>query len=144
MGAVLAAQGDLDRATEQFRAAAVTGGNDAGIWLNLGLARYAAGDSIGAEEPMTRGVTLSGGYPEACALLGLAPDVEESREGTKRMSAEEARELLRAALRKVPRPVPGATNAARRAQKPKAWASRIAGSRSGEHMDLADVLYWKQ
>ena len=144
LGAVYAAQGDLDRATEQFRAAATTGEGDAGIWLNLGLARYAAGDSVGAEEPMTRGVTLSGGYAEACALLGLAPEVEASREGTKRMSAEEARELLRGALRKVPRPVPGAANAARRAPKPKAWTSRVAGSRSGEQMDLADVLYWKQ
>ena len=60
------------------------------------------------------------------------------------MSTEEARELLRAALRKVPRPAPGAASAPRPAPKPRAWTSRVAGGRSGERMELADVLYWKK
>ena len=144
LGAVLAAEGDLDRAAEQFRGAVASDGSDAGFWLNLGLARYAAGDSTGADEATARGVALSGGFAEACALLGLAALDEETREGTKRMTAEEARELLRAAMRRVPRPPAGAAIAPKPDTPRKPWAGRIAGGRSADRADLGDLLYWKR
>jgi Tfp pilus assembly protein PilF len=149
LGAVYAARGDLEKAAELFQAAATAEGGDAGLWLNLGLAHYAAGDSAGAEEPLARGLDQSGGYAEACALLGLAPDQEATREGAKRMTAEEARDLLKAALRRVPRPaprVPGAAPATpgKREPLPKKWLGRTAGGRSAERAEIADVLYWKQ
>jgi Flp pilus assembly protein TadD len=152
LGAVLAAQGALDRAMEEFQAAVRADGGDAGLWLNLGLAHYAAGDSAGAEEPIARGLDLSGGYAQACGLLGLAPDQEATREGAKRMTAEEARDLLKAALRRVPRPAPSAaaapatpsTAAVKRTVPPKRWSGRIAGGRSTDRTEIADLLYWKR
>lgn len=149
LGAVYAAQGDLERAAQLFQAAANAEGGDAGLWLNLGLARYAAGNSVGAEEPLARGLEKSGGYAEACALLGLAADEEATREGAKRMTAEEARELLKAALRRVPRPATRTSGAppsapAKRQSLPKKWLGRTAGGRSAERAEIADVLYWKR
>jgi tetratricopeptide (TPR) repeat protein len=145
LGATYAAQGDLDRASQQFRSAIDAEGSDAGYWLNLGLTRYAAGDSAGAEEPIAHGLELSGGYPEACALLGLAPDPEATREGSKRMTAEEARELLKAALRRVPHSAPGASaSAAKQPPTSKKWSARVAGGRSADRAEIADLLYWKR
>ncbi|MGH7681544.1 MAG: tetratricopeptide repeat protein, partial [Candidatus Eiseniibacteriota bacterium] len=149
LGAVYAAQGNMEKAEESLRAAAGAESGDPGIWLNLGLARYAAGDSAGADELLSRGLELSGGYAQACALLGLAPDEEATREGSKRMTAEEARELLRSALRRVPRPAPRApdapsTDAAKGKTLPKRWTGRTAGGRSADRAELADLFYWKQ
>jgi tetratricopeptide (TPR) repeat protein len=143
LGAALASQGDLDGATREFRAATAGEASDAGPWLNLGLTLYAAGDSVGAEAPMARGAELSGGYQGACSLLGLVPDEDVNREGTRKMSAEEARALLKAAIRRVPRPAAGASTAAPRPVKARTWTSRMAGGRSSERAELADLLYWK-
>jgi tetratricopeptide (TPR) repeat protein len=149
LGAVLAAQGTLERAIEEIQEATRLAGGDGGLWLNLGLVRYAAGDTASADDPISRGMELSGGYAEACALLGLAPDPEATREGSERMTAEEARELLKAALRRVPRPKAvepptPSTSAVRRSSPPRSWAGRIAGGRSTDLTNIADLLYWKR
>ncbi|HXF59589.1 MAG TPA: tetratricopeptide repeat protein, partial [Candidatus Saccharimonadales bacterium] len=142
LGVVEAAGGDLEDAAAQFQSAVDTQGDEAGYWLNLGLARYAAGDSLAAEAPLSRGLELSGGYEKACALLGLAPEGGASVEGGKRMTAEEARDLLKAALRRVPRPV--STTPARTPRPPKKWSGRVAGGRSAEKTDMSELLYWKR
>jgi tetratricopeptide (TPR) repeat protein len=148
LGTVYAARGDLGKATEAFQAAVGAESVDPGIWLNLGLTRYASGDSAGADESLGRGIGLSGGYAEACALLGLAAEEGAAREGTARMSAEEARELLKAALRRVPQASanPGAREAT--PSKPdvtkKRWSGRTAGGRSADRTEMADLLYWKR
>jgi tetratricopeptide (TPR) repeat protein len=144
LGALDACRGDLERAAQRFQAAGGLEPGDAGIWLNLGLARYLAGDSTGAREPLDRGITLSGGYAQACALLGLAPEEPTSRGGATRMSAAEARELLKSALKKVPRPATGAREPARRPGRTRPWTSRVAGGRSADRAELADLVYWKR
>ena len=145
LGAVFAAEGGLEKAAEAFQAAADLDQGDPGIWLNLGIARYAMGDSVNAETAFARGLDRSGSFEEACALLGLAPEPDITREGAKRMTAEEARELLRASLRRVPRSADRVVppSAAPASKAPKRWAARTAGARSSDGANLADLLYWK-
>ena len=145
---VYAAQGNMGSAIELYEAAVKSDASDAGLWLNLGLVRYVSGDSLGAEEPFSQGVTRSGGYLEACKLLGLSPEVEPTREGAQRMTAEEARLLLKAALQRVPRPssgvpekAPTSTTAVRHESK---WTSRTAAGRSAGEAQLQDLLYWRE
>jgi len=146
LGNVEAAQGELAKAADHYSQALVTDKSDAGVWLNLGLARYAAGDSTGSDEALARGVELSGGYDAACALLGLPIGETSTREGTKKMSAEEARQLLKAALRKVPAgSVRGQANAMPKSSEPaRRWTSRIAAGRGADRVELSDLLYWKK
>ncbi len=144
---VLVAQGDLAGALSHYLAAVAAEDGDAGVWLNLGLVHYASGDTIAAETPIANGIARSGGYSEACRLLGLIPEASVERAGREKMSAEEARQLLKAALRKVPASVartpgrPGLVPAP--APEPRKWTSRIAAGRAGE-ATLASLLYWKR
>jgi len=89
---------------------------------------------------------LSGGYEAACALLGLPVGVTSTREGTKKMSAEEARELLKEALRKVPAgSLKGQPNATSKPSEPaRKWTSRVAAGRGADRVELSDLLYWKK
>src|SRR5262249_34019326 len=103
LGDILAAQGDLTGALAHYASAVATEDESAGPWLNLGLVRYASGDTSGAEEPLSKGLQRSGSYTEACRLLGLEPGVAADRQGTEKMSAEEARQLLKDALKRIPR-----------------------------------------
>ena len=144
LGNVDAAQGDVEGAVERFRAATTTAGNEAGYWLNLGLSLYTAGDSSAAQTPLARGIELSGGYAQACALLGLPPDADATRGGGTRMTAEEARALLQAALRRVPRATAAGTLPPNPPPATKTWSSRVAGGRSEDVTHLATVLYWKE
>lgn len=143
---VLVARGDVTGALPHYEAAVAAEDGDAGIWLNLGLVRYASGDTAGADLPLANGLARSGGYAEACRLLGLVPEAGSDRAGEQKMSAEEARQLLKAALRKVPAPGAGASGKAEPvrapAPTPRKWTSRIAAGRAGE-ATLASLLYWK-
>jgi tetratricopeptide (TPR) repeat protein len=142
-----AAGADTKRALEEYGVALAADSTDAGIWLNIGLLRYAGGDTLGADGPLTLALGLSGGYEAACRLLGIPVEGTPTREGARRMSIEEARELLKAALRGVPArsdtlrgaPMPGATT------PPRAWRTRAAGARSGSAADMTftEFLYWK-
>jgi len=143
-----AAEGDVGGAAERYRAALAADSSDAGIWLNLGLVRYANGDSLEADKALAVGLARSGGYEAACQLLGLPYSEETTREGRPKMSAEEARQLLKSAARGVPI-VRGGT-AAGRMPKPastsaRKWSGRAAAARSGsdETMSIRDLLYWK-
>jgi len=143
---VIAAQGDVENALRHYESAVGEDDGDGGTWLNLGLVRYAIGDTVGAEEPLAKGLARSGGYEEACRLLGLVPDVGLDRQGAQKMSAEEARRLLKVALRKVPTAgvrAPGKPEAAGTPEPSRRkWISRIAAGRAGE-ATVMDLLYWK-
>jgi len=141
-----AAEGDLAKAADRYTQALAMDKSDAGVWLNLGLTRYAAGDSADADQPLARGIEMSGGYEAACALLGLKAEEAPTREGTKKMSAEEARDLLKQALRKVPAGT-AAAQALETGKSPepaRRWTSRIAASRGAGRVELSDLLYWKR
>ncbi|HXL15562.1 MAG TPA: tetratricopeptide repeat protein, partial [Methylomirabilota bacterium] len=146
LGNVEAAQGELAKAADRYSQALATDKSDSGVWLNLGLARYAAGDSVGSDEALARGVELSGGYEAACAILGLPVGETSTREGTKKMSAEEARELLKQALRKVPSGLAkGQAGAMPKSSEPaRRWTSRVAAGRGADRLELSDLLYWKK
>jgi len=146
LAALDVARGDLDTAIGLYQRAARLDSSDAGIWLNLGLVRQARGDSADAAAAIARGVFLSGGYPQACALLGLATGDAPTREGTQRMTADEARALLRSALARVPRPTTSARRGGVTAPTPRPrrhWISRVAGGRGADEAALQDILYWR-
>jgi tetratricopeptide (TPR) repeat protein len=153
LGTVLAAQADLEGAARRYQEALSADDADGGVWLNLGLVRYALGDTTGAQEPLARGIEKSGGYAQACALLAIAPDPTLSREGGRAMTEAEARVLLENALRKVPRsqpttakskaPAAAGKSPGARAATP-AWRSRVAGGRSADLSALQQHLYWKE
>jgi len=146
LGNVLAARGDVMGALEHYLTAAGLEEGDAGVWLNIGLTRYASGDTAGADDPLAKCIERSGSYVAACRLLGLEPELAADRQGTPNMSAEEARQLLRAALRRVPAagapaPSPSDSIETRRIVAPR-WRGRVGGSR-GREAPLTDFLYWK-
>jgi hypothetical protein len=74
LGVVLAAMDSLRAADEHWSAALALGRRDAGIMLNRGLARWAAGDSVSATPLVGAAVVGAGGYAAACRLIGLAPE----------------------------------------------------------------------
>jgi tetratricopeptide (TPR) repeat protein len=144
LAVVEAAGGDLERSSAQLRDVVTIDPADAGPWLNLGLVRDAAGDSTAAGDALDRGIALSGGYAGACTMLGIAPEEQGvNLEGTQRMTAEEARALLKAAVRRVPHAPASAPSPAPATAKPRPWTSRTAGGRSSDRTALADLLYWK-
>ncbi len=145
LGLVRAALGDPAGAAGLFDAALRADPSDAGIWLNLGLARYAAGDTRGADDALARGLERAGGYAEACQLLGLAPGEELERGAGPKVTAEEARQLLKAALLKVPAGAgtPSKAPALKPPTPKRKWTSRIAAGRGEEEAALGSLLYWK-
>jgi hypothetical protein len=60
------------------------------------------------------------------------------------MTAEEARSLLQAALRRVPRPAAAGTSGPTPTPQTAHWDSRVAGGRSADLTQIATVLYWKE
>jgi len=144
-----AAEGDVARADETYRAALDTDSGDAGIWFNLGLLRYASGDTFAAGEAVVEGLELSGGYEAAARILRLPSDEDVLREGTSRMSEAEARRLLRRAMNRMAQvtvPTDSMRVATRPAPSPrKAWI-RVAATRAEmeEMLPIGDLLYWKE
>jgi tetratricopeptide (TPR) repeat protein len=144
-------EGEVVGGIERFRLALDIDPSDAGIWLNLGIARYASGDTVGADEPLIEGLRRCGGYVEACRLLGIPVEESVLKGAARKMSYEEARALLKDALRRVPtiggreaQPTPPAP-AERKAPAPekKAPETRVAAARAGEKLEIQNVLYWK-
>ena len=62
------------------------------------------------------------------------------------MSAEEARQLLKEALRKVPAGSsrPAANTMSKPSEPARRWTSRIAAGRGADRVELSDLLYWKK
>jgi hypothetical protein len=143
LAVALADEGDYAGALAHLREAVASDRSDPGLWLNLGVVSYVAGDTAGAESPLSRGLQLAGGYTPSCQLLGLAPDESAGRLGRGRISPEEARQLLKAALRRLPSPsrpkAPPSTPAAPAAP----LQTRTGAPRAEESTPLREHLYWK-
>lgn len=73
LGVVLASLDSLERAEQHWNTALALGAREAAVPLNLGLARLARGDSVGAVVHFASGLSRAGGYEAACALIGLPP-----------------------------------------------------------------------
>src|SRR5262245_16100408 len=67
-----AAEGDFEHAGPRLETALSADPQDPGLWLNLGLLQYAIGDTSAALAPIAQGISLSGGYEQACGLLGVS------------------------------------------------------------------------
>jgi hypothetical protein len=150
LGTVLAVDGDLAGAAAHYRHALQLDGSDGGIWLNLGLVQYAMGDTAAAGPALAKGIQLSGGITGACALLALVPASDPTRGSGQKMTDAEMRELLLAAVHKVPAAGknpsgnPPASTAASKPNAANGWTSRVAGGRSAEGDALHQHLYWKE
>jgi hypothetical protein len=149
LGNVHAARGAFPPAIERYRRAAELDPADAGIWLNLGLVLHAAGDTAAAEAPLAEGLARSGGYMEACRLLGLPADAAADRAGGPRIGPAESRRLLQATLRRVP--LLDSLRAQRRRPAPVQGSlppvrHRVAASRAARPAgdDLRLFLYWRE
>jgi tetratricopeptide (TPR) repeat protein len=151
------AAGDLDSARTHLEAAVRAEPSDGGVWLNLGLVRHVSGDSAGAVAACREGVERSGGWVAACKLLGLDPGDDARRAQGASLTPEEARELLRRALEKVPSPAAGsdvtsgATAAAdttatssQTARPPSEARNRVGAPRGGRDIEIHRVMYWKE
>jgi tetratricopeptide (TPR) repeat protein len=160
LAATYVAQGDIDDALRHCGEANRIDPSDPGIWLNMGLIEHASGDTVGGEQALARGIALSGGYAPACDLLGLAAAGNESVGAPQRMSEEEARLLLKSAVKRIPEvdqskqveatppvaepPVSEPPPPVKEPPDSKEPQVRVAGIRAGEEMGLEDILYWKE
>jgi hypothetical protein len=147
LAVALADEGDYAGALAHLREAVSSDRSDPGVWLNLGVVSYVAGDTASAESPLARGLELAGGYVSSCNLLSLPPDEGAGRLGRGRISTEEARQLLKAALRKLPPPsrpkvAPSAPVAAP-AVPEGSPRTRTGAPRAEENTPLREHLYWK-
>jgi len=98
LAVVLAAQGRAREACDQFERAQRSDAPEPAIWLNLGFARYAAGDAAGGRAAIKDGLARSGGYAQACTLFGVAAQAPAGgRASGETESAATVRALLTAA-----------------------------------------------
>ncbi len=150
LAVAFADEGRYAEALDHLREATTSDRSDPGLWLNLGVVRYVAGDTLGAEAPLARGLELSGGYTQSCRLLGLTPEAGGDRLGASRLSAQEARQLLRAALRKIPvrsrpqpKPAPAGAPVSPTRSPAEPAGTRTGAPRAEEVPPLREHLYWK-
>jgi hypothetical protein len=143
-GNVLAAAGDVAGALASYREAGAVDPDDAGIWLNRGLVSSVAGDSAAAEEALARGLEKSGGYEEACRLLGLRPEASDDRGAPSRVTKAQLRRLLRSTLQRIP---PGdSLRTGSSPGRPRPRLKAITGAPRGEFEpeDVRVHLYWRE
>ena len=144
------AAGDYEAALQHCMAAVDSEPDDPGIWLNLGILRYASGEAGGAESALSEGLARCDGFEDACRLLGLQVADDSSRAAAAALTSEEVRALLREVLLQLPAPeiAVGETVAPSAEpevlEPPRPIRLRVAAARAEERMELADHLYWKQ
>ena len=131
------AAGDMACAVQHFTSALAADSSDAGVWLNLGLVRRALGDSSGADEALATGVRRSGGYPQACRLLGLGSIEPTARMGVEQTFAASIASLLQGVGGRL-------REGAARVPRAKGAPSPVTGLEVSERMALVRVLYWKE
>jgi transglutaminase-like putative cysteine protease len=137
LATVYAAQGDLEGAARHYESALALDSADGGVWLNLGILYYAAGDTLGAGLPLAMGVARCGGYAAACKLLGLPTEEAGRREGTEGMAEGQLLGLLQSASRTLRPGAPLPRVPSHNPARPN-WAGR-------KPMDgrILGLLYWK-
>lgn len=149
LGNARAVSGDPPGALEAYAHALERDPNDAGIWLNRGLLLHAVGDTTAAATAFARGVEQSGGYVEACRILGLEPEGGATREGTPRMTSAQIRRMLRAAMKRIP--ALDSLRATDPAKRPTGTLRPLhfstggpRGTNEAESADLRSHLYWRE
>ena len=127
LGVVLAALDSLPLAEDHWRTALALGARDAGIRINLGLARLARGDSAEASGLLARGLADAGGYEAACRLAGLS-----NSDSLDRASGPGGDDGLRARLRAAFRRAQAQGVPARGPALPPGRAARGPGAVEGQ------------
>ena len=138
-------EGNLRSAAEHLERALSSDGSDPGIWLNLGLTRHLANDTLGAQAAFKQGIARSGGLDGAAALLGLRQRVEALDRAAEAGAAH--RVLLLALRAEISRRVTGESEG----NMPEAPRSGTLGDKRGASpapatvgSALKDLLYWKE
>jgi tetratricopeptide (TPR) repeat protein len=153
-----AAAGDYEAALRHCMAAVDSEPDDPGIWLNLGLLRYASGEAESAESALSKGLARCDGFEDACHLLGMQVADDDSRAAVAALTSEEVQALLWEVLFQLPAPeiAVGAQDSSAAEETavssaepeflepPKPIRLRVAAARAAEQLELADHLYWKQ
>ena len=149
LGNIHLLRGDLETAWVFYDRAIVADSADCGIRLDRAVASMLLDDQERAIDEAAEGALCAGGEQAAGALLGMrseggTPDKGASRT---RMSREDVRALLSAAVKGVPRDTtaaaPGAAPAKTQHKRP-ALTLRPAGPRGAGEAEAATLLYWKQ
>jgi tetratricopeptide (TPR) repeat protein len=130
LGVVLAGLGELPAALDNFRSVLELDASDAGVWLNDGLVRVAAGDSAGAATSLAIGVARAGGEAKATALLTLTG---ESGAAPALVSADRITTLLHRAAATPPRSL----------ELPPSRRPAHPITATGQPTGLDRLLYWK-
>jgi tetratricopeptide (TPR) repeat protein len=116
---------------------------DPGTLLNQGLARWARGDEQGADQSFVAALEKLPDPAEAERLLGL-PAETSGQGNVRRVTAEEIRQRLRQAAKRVPKQdaVEASGSPAERG-RPVKVVSKVSGARAADLKNLARVVYWK-
>jgi transglutaminase-like putative cysteine protease len=153
LAVVSAARSDLGRAEALLERAASSDASDGGVWLNLGLVRYVQADTLGATEPIAKGLERVGGVDRALGLLGLAgaAAVPGPPAAVSAPAAGEARLLLieaieRASAPKGSKPQPAGSQAVGKGGTAGAEPRRVRNSavRAEAASLIHHHLYWKE
>jgi len=149
LGDAHAARGEFAASIGDYRQALELDPADAGIWLNCGLVLQASGDTAAAADDLAQGLARSGGYVQACRLLGLSADDSEVKGSSPQVRRVQTRRLLRATLGRILL-LDSLRSAGRGPQAPpgklKPIRSMSAASRGedAEDADLRSFLYWRE
>ena len=149
LGDAHAARGELAAAIEDYRRALDLDPDDAGIWLNRGLVLHASGDTTAAADDLAHGLTRSGGYEQACRLLGLSADDSEAKGSSPQARKAQTRRLLRATLGRISfldslRSTGTAAQPTRSKLKPIRPMSAASRGEAADDVDLRSFLYWRE
>lgn len=94
LAVVEAARGAWGEAVKHCEAALQADRSDAGTWLNLGVARWATGDTPGARTALQEGLRRGGGLEQALRLLGVPGQATGNRASPAGSSDDTVRLLL--------------------------------------------------
>ena len=136
LGVVLAAMDSLRAADEHWATAIALGTRNAGIALNRGLGRWAAGDSVSAGRILGPAIADAGGYAAACGLIGLAPTDSLDRAGNPAPEDLILRSRIRNLLRET---AVGAGAKPRTAARPS--SAEVTPPSTSVH-GIGKYLYW--
>ncbi len=146
LAVVLVGRDSLEAAEGHLRTVLAMGEPAPGIWLNLGIALLARGDSAAAGEALGQGVAAAGGAEPASRLLGLAR-AGESEPADLSPGEQQSRARLAALLHAVAAaPAARGPDRAGRPRPPRATAPATPApgrENSFQPEGLHRSMYWK-
>jgi len=146
LAVVLAGQDSLEAAEGHLRTLLAMGETHAGVRLNLGVALFADGDSLGAVDELAAGIAGAGGVDPASRLLGLVDGGASAEAEAPAVAEQQTRARLLAALRAAASPrAPGSRTPP--SHGPRAGGPAPAGASRGRSLRLEGLqhcMYWKE